>query len=88
MNLSSKLGPRARTLASSRNHQIVDSLVEVAGSADLRNVTRALRKVGAHVFASAIASTTGFIRVEVAADHLNAVAGVSDVIYVEADDRS
>lgn len=87
MTLSSKLGPRARTLASSRNPRIVDSLVEVARTADLQRVSRALRRAGAQVYASAVASTTGFIRVEIAADHLNALANVSDVLYVEADDR-
>jgi hypothetical protein len=87
MSSSSKLGPRARTIASSGLHQIVESLVEIEKTADVRSVARALRKIGAHVYASAGASTTGFIRVDVAADHLNDVADVSHVLYVEADGR-
>ena len=88
MNLSSKLGPRARSLVTSRKPQIVDSLVGFTRTADLRRLSRDLRKAGAQeVYVSPLASTTGFIRVEVPADHLNALADVSDdVVYVEADD--
>jgi len=90
MSLSSKLGPRARTLATSHKPNVVDSLVEVSRNSDLQRLARALRKAGAHeVYVSPLARTTGFIRVEVPADHLNALADVSDdVVYVEADDRS
>jgi hypothetical protein len=87
MNLSPKLGPRARTLASSSNARIIDTLVEVSRSANLDRLARALKKTGAHVYASR-ASTTGFIRVEVPANHLNDAAEVSDdVLYIETDDR-
>jgi hypothetical protein len=85
MPLSSKLGPRARTLASTATQKLVTSLVEIDHSADIRNVARQLRKAGAYIHGSPAANTTGFIRVEVPADHLNAVAAVSDVVYIEAD---
>lgn len=86
MQLSWKLGPRARSLASSRKKQIVEGMVEVARGSDFRDLKRELEQAGAHVYASA-APATGFLRVDVPARRLNAVANVSDVLYVEADDR-
>jgi len=87
MPLSWKLGPRARSLASSRRNDVVEGLVEVARDSDFRNLKRELEKIGAHVYASAGSRTTGFIRVDVPTRRLNAVAKVTDVLYVEADDR-
>lgn len=87
MSISPKLGPRARNLAFSGSRQVVESLVEIVRSTDLRRISRTLRKFGANVYGAGAASTTGFLRVEVPADHLDDLAQISDVLYIEADDR-
>ena len=66
---------------------MIDTLVEVSRTADLKRISRALSKAGAHVYASPRASTTGFIRIEVPAANLNDAAEVDDVLYIETDDR-
>lgn len=85
MRLSQKLGPRARRLAcTSKDSQIVESVVEIARSADRLVVEKEIVAAGG-IVRTGIRSSP-FLRVDVPVAHLNDLAHVEDVLYVEADE--
>jgi hypothetical protein len=85
MRFSQKLGPRARRIAATnRDGQIVESVVEIARSADRTIVERQITRAGGRIRSHARSSP--FLRVDVDVAHLNALALCDDVIYVEADE--
>jgi hypothetical protein len=84
MRYSRKLGPHARRIVASHACDVVEGLVEISRSADPRRVKRDLERAGAQVFG--LSRNTGYVRVEIPGDHLDALTKVSDVLYVEAED--
>ena len=83
MRVSRKLGPHASRIIASNQHDVVEGLVEIAQNADLPRVTRELKRLGAHMFGPA---RPGYVRIEIPGHHLGEVAGVRDILYVEAED--
>ena len=81
MNLSRKLGPRARYLAETRAAEVVESVVEIARSADLDAFERELKSIGGRFHRRP--RNAGIIAVDIAADHLDLLARLRGVIYVE-----
>jgi len=85
MTLSQKLGPRARRLATtSIEDHVVESVVEVARSANRKAVEKEIAEAGGRIRSHARSSP--FMRVDVTVHHLNDVALVDDVIYIEAEE--
>jgi hypothetical protein len=85
MTFSQKLGPRARRLAAtSIEDDVVESVVEVARSANRKVVEREIAQAGGRIRSHAHSSP--FMRVDVTIRHLNDLALVNDVIYVEAEE--
>ena len=85
MKYSQKLGPRARRLAATRvEDDVVESVVEVARSADRASVEQEIARAGGRIRSHP--RTSPFMRVDVTVSHLNDLAQVEDVVYVEAEE--
>lgn len=62
---------------------MVEGLIEIAHNADVNRVARELKRLGALVYGP---PRTGYVRIEIPGDHLTEVAGMRDILYVEAED--
>lgn len=84
MRLSRKLGPQARRIAASHEAQVVEGIAEITHNANVSRLLHELEVLGAHVFTPARNPT--YIRFEIPGNHLEEVASVRDILYVEAED--
>jgi hypothetical protein len=84
MRPSRKLSPEARRIAASHDAHAVEGIAEITQNANVSRLTHDLEVLGAHVFTPARNPT--YIRFEIPANHLEEVANVRDVLYVEAED--
>ena len=84
MKLSPKLGPRARYLAEARTPEIVESVVEISRSTDLNRFERELESIGGRLHRRP--RNFGVVAVDIAADHLDQLARLRNVRYVETDE--